>query len=123
MKILIDMNLTPNWLNVLESSGFEAVHWSTVGDPAAKDSTIMKWAVQNGYIVFTNDLDFGTLLATTQANAPSVIQVRSQDVLPSSIKDLVINSLHQFHTELEEGALITIDETRSKARILPIKRR
>ncbi len=123
MKILIDMNLTPNWVNVLESSGFEAVHWSTVGDPAAKDSTIMKWAVQNGYIVFTNDLDFGTLLATTQANAPSVIQVRSQDILPTSIKDLVINSLHQFHTELEEGALITIDEARSKARILPIKRR
>ena len=83
----------------------------------------MKWAVQNGYIVFTNDLDFGTLLATTQANAPSVIQVRSQDILPTSIKDLVINSLHQFHTELEEGALITIDEARSKARILPIKRR
>lgn len=120
MKILIDMNLTPNWVEVFQSSGFEAVHWSSVGDPAAKDSTIMKWAVTHGYIVFTNDLDFGTLLAITQANAPSVIQVRSQDVLPTSIKDLVINSLYQFHTELEEGALITIDEARSKARILPI---
>ena len=36
----------------------------------------MKWAVTHGYIVFTNDLDFGTLLAITQANAPSVIQVQ-----------------------------------------------
>lgn len=123
MKILIDMNLTPNWVEVFQFSGIEALHWSSVGDPAAKDSTIMKWAVDRGYIVFTNDLDFGTLLATTEANAPSVIQVRTQDVLPVTIKDLVINSLHQFKIELEEGALITIDEARSKARVLPIRRK
>lgn len=38
----------------------------------------MAWALTNDYIVFTHDLDFGTLLAITQADAPSVIQVRSQ---------------------------------------------
>ncbi|MEB3219058.1 MAG: DUF5615 family PIN-like protein [Nostocales cyanobacterium 94392] len=122
MNILIDMNLTPDWVEIFESFGFEAVHWSSVGDPAAKDSTIMKWAIHHGYIVFTNDLDFGTLLALNEADAPSVIQIRTQDVLPFRITNLVINSLHQFQTELEEGALITIDEARSKARVLPIKR-
>jgi predicted nuclease of predicted toxin-antitoxin system len=123
MKILIDMNLAPEWVSVLEAAGFETVHWSTVGDPRATDRTIMAWAVTYGYVVFTHDLDFGTLLAINQADAPSVIQVRTQDTLPSSIGNLVIDALRQFQTELKIGALITVDEARAKARILPIKRK
>jgi predicted nuclease of predicted toxin-antitoxin system len=41
MKILIDMNLSPEWVSILKKNGFEAVHWSTIGDPRAKDSVIM----------------------------------------------------------------------------------
>ncbi|MEH2012300.1 DUF5615 family PIN-like protein [Nostoc sp.] len=76
--MLLDMNLSPDWVLVLESAGFEAVHWSTIGSPSATDKVIMAWALTNDCIVFTHDLDFGTLLAMTQADAPSVIQVRSQ---------------------------------------------
>ena len=57
------------------------VHWSTV-DIRAADDVIMSWARENGFIVFTHDLDFGVLLALTQAENPSVIQVRTQDVFP-----------------------------------------
>lgn len=39
MKIIIDMNLSPEWVSVLESAGYEAVHWSTVGQPQATDKT------------------------------------------------------------------------------------
>ncbi|MEY3870863.1 MAG: hypothetical protein RLZZ338_4757 [Cyanobacteriota bacterium] len=80
----------------------------------------MAWASTNGYIVFTHDLDFGILLATTQANAPSVIQVRTQDILPETLEDIVIPVLCQFESELDRGALITIDPSRYRVRILPI---
>ncbi len=63
MKFLIDMNLSPLWVSFLASHGFAAVHWSTVGHASAPDSEIMEFAVANGYIVFTHDLDFGMLLA------------------------------------------------------------
>ena len=75
MKILLDMNLSPNWVRVLEQEGWPTQHWSRVGDPRATDQEIMGWAKSNDHIVFTHDLDFGTLLATTRANGPSVIQV------------------------------------------------
>ena len=65
MKILIDMNLSPDWVAVFGRYNISAVHWSTVGDPREKDSIIMEWARTNGYIVFTHDLDFGSLLAAT----------------------------------------------------------
>lgn len=94
MKILIDMNLSPDWVAVFDKYNISSVHWSSIGDPYEKDAIIMEWARTNGYIVFTHDLDFGTLLAATGADTLSVIQVRTQDVLPNSIENLVISDLN-----------------------------
>jgi predicted nuclease of predicted toxin-antitoxin system len=120
MKILIDMNLTPEWVKTFAAEEIEALHWSTVGDPGATDRTIMVWAIENNYVVFTNDLDFGILLAATGAKSPSVIQIRAQDLLPAAIGDLIITALRQFQTQLETGALVTVDSYRYRVRILPI---
>lgn len=119
MKILIDMNLSPLWVNTFAKHNIEAIHWSDVGDPSATDRVIMEWASENGYIVFTHDLDFGALLAATQASSPSVIQVRTQDVLPDQLEETIINVINQCQATLEAGALVTVDETRSRIRVLP----
>ena len=121
MKILIDMNLPPRWAKVFATESWEALHWSEVGAPTASDREIMGWARDNDYIVFTHDLDFSALLATTQGEGPSVIQVRTQNVLPEAIGTLVINAMKQFQHELKKGALITIDPHRARSRILPFK--
>jgi predicted nuclease of predicted toxin-antitoxin system len=121
MKLLVDMNLSPDWVERLKSAGWEAVHWSNLGNPRADDSEIMAWAKRNAWVVFTHDLDFGSLLALTQAEGPSVIQVRTQDVTPAAIGEIVVNALRQFEPELEKGALIVLDESRARARVLPLK--
>lgn len=97
-----------------------AVHWSTVGDPHATDRTIMGWARERQYVVFTHDLDFGTLLALTQAEGPSVIQVRTQNVMPAYLERVVTGVLTTYASQLSEGALLTVDEGRARVRILPI---
>ena len=117
------MNLSPDWIPVLREAGLEVVHWSNIGDPGAPDKEIMTWAKDNHCVVFTHDLDFGSLLALTQAEGPSVIQIRTQDVTPAAIGPLVLRMFHQFHSEIEAGALIVLDEARSRARILPLRRR
>lgn len=121
MKLIIDMNLSPSWVAPLRAAGFDAVHWRDIGDVADPDAVIFEWAKANGYIVFTNDLDFGAILAATNAAGPSVIQVRGQDLLPARLAPRLIAALRQFERELNSGALISIDERRSKARILPIR--
>ena len=122
MKIVIDMNLSPAWVHTFADANIEALHWSSAGDPKATDRTIMEWARQRKYIVFTNDLDFGAILAATQADAPSVIQIRTQDLLPDSISQLVVQTLIRYQEQLERGALISIDHLSSRVRILPIQR-
>ena len=122
MKLLIDMNLSPQWIKVFEHNGWHAVHWSTGGDPRATDRVIMDWARANGYVVFTHDLDFGALLAVTRAEGPSVIQIRAQDVLPKHLEAVVVKAIKQHETLLEAGALIVVNEDTSRARILPLTR-
>ncbi|MCA9221194.1 MAG: DUF5615 family PIN-like protein, partial [Planctomycetales bacterium] len=95
IKLLLDMNLSPSWIGYLESAGWPCVHWSDVGDPRATDREIMNWAAAEKYVVFTHDLDFGTILALTHDSGPSVIQVRTQDVLPDKVGSLVVASLTQ----------------------------
>jgi predicted nuclease of predicted toxin-antitoxin system len=122
MKIVIDMNLSPQWVIVLKSAGHEAIHWSQVGAVNAPDREIMEWARTNNHVVFTHDLDFGAILAATNANSPSVFQIRTQDVSPKTLSAVVLSSLKQFKVRLDEGALVTVNEKQSRVRILPIKK-
>ena len=54
LKFLVDMNLSPQWVPVLRKHGWQAVHWSTLGDPGASDKDIMDWARDHQYVVFTH---------------------------------------------------------------------
>ena len=123
MKLLLDMNLSPRWIAVLKDNGFEAMHWSTVGQANARDSEIMAWAAANKYIVVTHDLDFSAILAATQGVTPSVVQIRAEDVSPDVIGTKITRALHQMESELEEGALLSIDDKTMRLRILPLVNR
>ena len=122
MKILIDMNLSPAWVKVLEKAGHTASHWSTIGSLNAPDREVLLWAEANGYLLFTHDLDFGVILAPTEAEGPSVIQIRAQDISPDHAKNLVLNIINQFAETLLQGALISLDEEKSRVRLLPLRR-
>ena len=120
MKILIDMNLSPGLVDVLRDAGHEAEHWSSVGSPKAADCELLAWARERGYVVFTHDLDFGAILASTGTKAPSVLQVRTQEITPANAGDLILDVLSRFETQLTQGALVSLDERRARVRILPI---
>lgn len=120
MKILIDMNLSPEWVQGFKFHDIEAVHWSAVGKFDAPDNVIMDWARKNDHIVFTHDLDFGTALALTKAEKPSVTQVRTQNVTVSHLSKMVISTLRDYADLFKKGALLVIDEDKKRIRILPL---
>jgi predicted nuclease of predicted toxin-antitoxin system len=121
MKILIDMNLSPLWASFLRENGYEAAHWSSIGHVAAPDEQIFECAIEYDWIILTSDLDFGTILALTNETKPSVFQVRLDYTMPNEIGKNVLNCLSQFETELKEGCLITLDNIKSRVRILPLR--
>lgn len=123
MNILVDMNLSPRWVSLLADAGIESAHWSTLGAANAPDTEIMAFAKANGYIVLTHDLDFSAILAATQGDKPSVVQIRAENVSPDVIGKPVIDALRQMAAELTEGALLTIDPNRTRLLLLPLQPR
>jgi len=119
MKIIVDVNLAVRWADMLASKGIEAVHWTAIGAANAKDIEIMSYARQNGYSVFTNDLDFSAILVSTRASDPSVIQIRAEDTRPEAHLDRVVESLIKYSAAIEQGTIITIDTNKTRLHILP----
>lgn len=120
MKLLVDMNLSPRWVETLGAAGFSSVHWSSVGAATASDGNIMAWAAANDYIVLTHDLDFSAILAATHGAKPSVVQIRADNLSPSAIADQLITALRQMQNELQAGALLTVDPHRTRLTLLPL---
>lgn len=120
MRILVDMNLSPKWVKALQQAGFEAEHWSEIGSANAGDPQIMAYAKERGFVVLTNDLDFGSILAATGGDAPSVVQLRTDDCRAGTIGDLVVQSIRQAEVQLAAGALVTIETSNLRITSLPI---
>lgn len=120
LRLLLDMNLSPELVDSLGKDGFDVVHWSTVGDPRAGDSAISAWARAERRIVITHALDFGAALAISHAAGPSIVQIRTQDVLSDRFAGLLRSALRRYENDLLAGALIVVEEKRARVRLLPL---
>lgn len=121
MRLVLDMNLSPRWCEVLRDAGWECVHWSTVGAATAPDDEVMEWAAAHGYVLVTHDLDFSVLLARAASRGPSVVQVRAADVSVEALGPQLVQVLRAHEEALHAGALITLDARSARVRILPLR--
>jgi predicted nuclease of predicted toxin-antitoxin system len=121
VNLLVDMNLSPQWVSRLARHGFEAVHWSTIGVATAPDEDILGWAREHRFVVITNDLDFSAILAASSGRSPSVVQIRTQDLLSEAATNIVVRALEEYREDVERGALLSIDEGGTRVRMLPLR--
>jgi len=121
VRVLVDMNLSPRWVAALEAASFDAVHWTVQGPPNAPDAEIMRYAVENNFVVLTQDLDFGAILAASTAHKPSVVQIRADNTNPDEIGPDVVRALRQAADALGRGALVTVEPGRRRMTLLPLR--
>jgi predicted nuclease of predicted toxin-antitoxin system len=121
MKLLLDMNLSPRWVLRLRANGFEALHWSSIGEAHATDTEVLAWAGVNNFVLVTCDLDFGHLLAVGGQKTPSVLLLRVADNRPEVLWDRLVEVLWQHQKSLLEGAFLVLDEAQARVRILPLR--
>ena len=120
MKLLVDMNLSPAWIDRLARHRFEAVHWSTIGALTAPDDEILAWAREHQFVVITNDLDFAAILAATSGQAPGVVQVRSQDLLSDAAVSAVARALEAYREEVDRALCCRLAKPERAVRMLPL---
>ncbi len=121
MRLPIDMNLTPRWVEYLAGTNTGCVHWSTIGPVDADDESICAYARENGFVIITNDLDFPRILAHTAGGRPSIVLLRGEPLIPEVRGPAVLSALASCRDELEAGDILTIDwSDKVRARLLPL---
>ncbi|MGB8647669.1 MAG: DUF5615 family PIN-like protein [Anaerolineae bacterium] len=123
MNFIANMGISPLTVVFLRNQGHQAEHLHELGLDRLPDSEILARARIQSAIVLTCDLDFGDLLAASSANLPSVVIFRLK---PPMTPDKVNHSLEQILREhahdLEQGAILSVDEKRVRVRRLPVSR-
>lgn len=72
-------------------------------------------------MVLTQDLDFGSILATQGLTKPSVVQIRADSPAPEDVGVLVIHAIRSYAAELLAGAIVTVHTGYARIRVLPLK--
>lgn len=120
VKLLLDMNISPDWVSFLHENGVFAQHWIEIGIGNEPDEEIFNFAYENGFVIMTNNLDFGAILAQTNAKLPSVIQFRYLKLDVDVVGERLLQFIKNHNEDLSEGVLATLEPDKNRVKILPI---
>jgi predicted nuclease of predicted toxin-antitoxin system len=120
MKLLLDRGTPRSATAILRKADFDAVHTGEVGLAEAEDSEIIYRARLENRIVITYDADFHMLLALDKAKMPSVIRIRIEGLRADDFGELIQNVLAQCSAELNDGAMISVNNFQIRIRRLPL---
>ncbi|MBK7217088.1 MAG: DUF5615 family PIN-like protein [Candidatus Promineofilum sp.] len=98
----------------------DTIHTGEVGLATADDATLIDLARQQGRVVVTLDADFHALLALSGADKPSVVRIRIEGLRAEALVVLLQVLLSERSSELDSGALMSVQQKRVRIRYLPI---
>ena len=120
MKLLLDQGLPRSAASLLRDTGIDAIHTGEIGYATAEDATIVELARQEERVVVTLDADFHALLALSGASSPSAIRIRIEGLRAEALAELLRTILADWSSELEKGAVLTVQPGRIRFRNLPM---
>jgi len=121
LEFLANMNISPLTVELLRNHGWNIIRVSEVMNNKSKDKEVLAYAREHNKILITQDLDFSMLLAVGGYNKPSVINLRLENANPDFMATRIIDVVSEMGKELEEGVVISVDETSARYKNLPIR--
>lgn len=92
-----------------------------LGLTSATDEVVLAQAVADERVLVSADTDFGTLLARSGADKPSVVLIRrAVGRRADQQARLLIDNLPQVQDDLQDGAVVVFGEKTIRIRRLPI---
>ena len=120
-RFLANMNISPITVETLRNDGWDIIRVSKVMDERSKDIDVLLYAQKQNRVVITQDLDFSEILALKGYAKPSLINLRFENARPDFVTARIIDVVSSMEKELEEGVVVTVDETSARYRNLPIR--
>lgn len=120
LRLLADLHISPKTVDALLKNGYEISRVIDHLPPTSTDMQIIDFAERLNAAILTQDLDFSALVAKSGKVSPSVISLRVSNVSPHRITSLLLTLLPTVQKELDQGAIISVDDAGVRIRLLPV---
>jgi predicted nuclease of predicted toxin-antitoxin system len=122
VKFLLDENQSPRIADLLAEAGHDALHVRDIDLRTSPDDEVLAAAHEAGRVVISADTDFSELLATSNADGPSILLLRRQEQRRADeVAALILANLDDVADDLWSGAVVVLDDERIRIRSLPLR--
>ncbi len=121
MKFLADMCVAQRVVEWLRQHNHDAVHLRELNLSRLPDDEVFKKAEMERRIILTFDLDFSEIVAASGKVIPSVITFRLHNTRTPHVINRLEKVINDSREALQNGAIISVEESRHRIRKLPIK--
>ena len=123
MRFLADMGISQEVVTWLRKQGHEATHLRDEGLQRLENGAIFIKAIHETRIILTWDLDFTEIVALSGRTQVSAVVFRLMNTRSVHVIERLKQVLLESAQDLEEGAIISVEEGRHRVRLLPLGRK
>ena len=120
MKFLLDMGVDVRVATWLREHAHEPLHFRDQGLQRLPNGEIFTKAFSESRTILTFDLDFGEIAALARGRRASVVVFRLHNTRTAHVIERLAAVLADCAGILEKGAVIVVEETRHRIRLLPV---
>jgi predicted nuclease of predicted toxin-antitoxin system len=122
MRFIADMGVSQRVVEWLRQQGHDAIHLRDQGLQRLPNGEIFTKAAAEQRIILTWDLDFTEILALSGTNTVSAVVFRLLNTRSTNVIRRLERVLTTSAQDLIEGAIISVEESRHRVRLLPLGR-
>jgi len=120
MRFLADMGISKRVAEWLRANEHDVVHLQDRGLHRLPDGQIFELAAKEQRTILTFDLDFPEIIALSKSKTVSAIVFRLNNTTTSFVIQRIARVLADTAAELEQGAIVMVEDGRQRVRQLPI---
>jgi len=117
------MGISQEVVTWLRKQGHEATHLRDEGLQRLENGAIFIKAIHETRIILTWDLDFTEIVALSGRTQVSAVVFRLMNTRSVHVIERLKQVLLESAQDLEEGAIISVEEGRHRVRLLPLGRK
>jgi len=122
LRFLADMGVSQSVVTWLRTQGHDATHLRDEGLQRLENGEIFTKALRESRIILTWDLDFPEIIALSKTGTVSAVVFRLMNTRSAHVIERLARVLVESAQDLEEGAMISVEEGRHRVRLLPLGR-